>query len=106
MGITKPILVFNPRVESFDKMIYHQLEPTVFTFDMLKTLNSMAKNERQLIKIHLELETGFNRHGFTSDQLDNLITLLRSCPHICVKGIFSHLSSDEENQLTQSNKFK
>jgi len=54
----------------------------------------------------LEFETGFNRHGFTLDQLDNLLVLLRSNSNLRVKGLFSHLSSDLDYQMEQGEKFK
>ena len=37
-GIRIPILVFNPCVESFDKIIHYELEPTIYSMRMLKLL--------------------------------------------------------------------
>ena len=117
-GVTKPILVLNPRIESFDKILHFRLEPTIYKLDMLTKINALLEiltnqdhnnninnnnnnsnnnnnnnnnsnnnNYDHGVDIHIELETGFHRHGFDSDKLGELTdALLRTSSMLRVKG--------------------
>ena len=91
-GIRIPILVFNPCVESFDKIIHYGLEPTIYSMRMLELLIEKANCQEKVVHVHLEFETGFTRHGFRFNQIDEILVLLRekSRPRINFKNIELH----------------
>lgn len=98
-GISMPIMVMNPDVDSFDGMINYKLEPEIYSFRTLNILlkaierNLFGKDEK--VVIHLKLDTGMHRLGFEEEDIDRLIHLLNENPQIHVQSIFSHLAASE-----------
>jgi alanine racemase len=100
-GIKTPIIVMNPDVVDFDRMLEYNLEPEIYSLKILKELLAFAdvsKNKNN-INIHVKLETGMNRLGFVADDLDELIAILLQQNDITVKTIFSHLAASEDVQF-------
>lgn len=95
-GVTTPIIVMNPEIGAFAAMIAYDLEPEVYS---VKELNAFVKVARERncyqYPIHIKLETGMHRHGFMSNDLDELIAVLCGNNVVEVKSVFSHLSSSD-----------
>ncbi len=70
-------MVMNPDEQSFDAIIKHNLEPEIFSFrilDMLeKTIRKSLLPRNKPVKIHIKLDTGMHRLGFTSSDIPELI---------------------------------
>ncbi|MEM6361072.1 MAG: bifunctional UDP-N-acetylmuramoyl-tripeptide:D-alanyl-D-alanine ligase/alanine racemase [Bacteroidota bacterium] len=96
--IRLPIMVMNPSSESFEKLVSHRLEPEIYSLELLRSLITGIQDE---IGIHIKLETGMNRLGFTTDELPELISLLKSNPNIKVKSVFSHLAGSDSPDHTK-----
>lgn len=62
---------------------------TIFTLHQAKLLGEAAKKAGVSAKVHLKVETGFNRLG--TDDIDEMRAILRT-PHLTVEGIYSHLA--------------
>jgi len=95
-GVKTPIMVMNPDYSQSDSIIEYKLEPEVFNLAGLRALKSaLKKYEKTEYPIHLKIDTGMHRLGFIPDQLNALITELKSGEtRIC--SIFSHLAAAEE----------
>ena len=93
-GIHTPIIVMNPDVIDFDRMLENQLEPEIYSLYILREL--IQKLQGKSISIHLKLETGMNRLGFVEADLQDMLSLLQEHPNITVKTIFSHLAASED----------
>ncbi len=91
-GIHLPIMVMNPELDSLPLLCVHDVEPEIFSFKGLEALIRLEK----MPSIHLKIETGMNRLGFTPDQLEDLLTFLSGNPKIRVAGIFTHFSSADD----------
>jgi alanine racemase len=78
-------------------MLEYQLEPEMYSLNILTQLTEKLNGEK--IKIHLKIETGMNRLGFTEHELEELIPLLHQNKNIEVGTVFSHLSGSEEAQF-------
>jgi alanine racemase len=91
--ITLPIMVMNPAEESFSVMIDHHLEPEIYGLRILKSLITSVKDT---CKVHLKVDSGMHRLGFTERDLDEAIRLLRANPRIQVASIFTHLAGSDE----------
>ncbi|NOX87066.1 MAG: bifunctional UDP-N-acetylmuramoyl-tripeptide:D-alanyl-D-alanine ligase/alanine racemase [Chlorobi bacterium] len=102
-GVTLPIMVMNPEEYAFDTMIKYQLEPEIFSFralDMLvKSILRSAIPQNKPVKIHIKLETGMNRLGFTENEIEELILRLKKNPLIYVQSVFSHLAASDKPDL-------
>jgi alanine racemase len=100
-GIHMPIMVMNTENSSFDLLVQYNLEPVVYSFGLLRAFDKWLKKEGVLnFPVHIELETGMQRLGFStepSQELDALIRALKSA-NFKVQSIFSHLAASEEAQ--------
>lgn len=96
-GITLPMMVMNAEVSTFDVLINNNLEPAIFSFNMLKDLDNYLKAEGiKNYPVHLELETGMNRLGFAINELSKLSKELSATPSFRIKSVFTHLAASEE----------
>lgn len=99
-GITVPVMVMNPDEESFDQIIHHNLEPEIYSFRMLDKLEQAIKKnilpKNKPVKVHLKVDSGMHRLGFTEDGAELLIERLAANNMIWVQSVFSHLAASED----------
>ncbi len=93
-NITLPIMVMNPTEEGFSLMMLHNLEPAIYSVNVLHAFTKFLGQRKA--SIHLEVETGLHRLGLGVEDLDQAITILKSNKDIQIKSIFSHLSAADE----------
>jgi alanine racemase len=92
-GITLPILIMNPEEVQFETFERYNLEAEIFNMTNLERLIRSKCN----VGVHLKLETGMNRLGFTESELNEVIKLI-GANTISLKGIFTHFSSSDSNE--------
>lgn len=96
-GITLPIMVMNPEESSFDAIIENNLEPEVYSFELLQSLDAFLQKENlREYPVHVELETGMNRLGFSGSDIEQLAAILFTSSSFRVKSVFSHLAAAED----------
>lgn len=98
-GITLPIMVMNPEVNTLETIIQHDLEPEIYSFSILEDFSSaIRRSGLNEFPGHIKLDTGMNRLGFTADEVEELKTALRAHPELHIKSIFSHLAASYEKK--------
>lgn len=105
-GVQLPILVLNPEVSSFEKLILNRLEPEIYSFQMLDNFIKTLENTRKVYPnlalndypIHIKLDTGMKRLGFELDQIQLLKKRLKKLKNIKIKSIFSHLVGSDASE--------
>lgn len=98
-GITLPVMVMNPDESAFNTLISYDLEPEIYSPGLLHSFEVFLKNEGlSQYPIHIELETGMNRLGFSKEQLPELVGKLQSSS-FKVQSVFSHLVASEDPQF-------
>ncbi|MFN8343741.1 MAG: bifunctional UDP-N-acetylmuramoyl-tripeptide:D-alanyl-D-alanine ligase/alanine racemase [Spirosomataceae bacterium] len=97
-GIELPVMVMNPSPTTFDKLVEYQLEPEIYSLSILEEwLSFMAKKSKDAYPdIHVKLDTGMHRLGFTDADLPSLIQQLQRYPSLRVASVFSHLVGADE----------
>ena len=114
-GINLPIMVMSPEVNSYDNIIKYHLEPEVFSFRNLgfieKAIDNLALPEAHPLNVHIKLDTGMHRLGFSKDELPELIRRIQANPMLHVKSVFSHLATadnpaEDEFTLSQIHNFE
>ena len=64
-GITKPILILGYTSEyQYASLIQHEIEQTVFSYEMAEAISKFAVTMKKEAKIHIKVDTGMNRIGF------------------------------------------
>lgn len=93
-GITMPIMVLNPKVVNYRTLFAYNLEPEIFSFDILNEI--IREGEKYGITdypVHIKLDTGMHRLGFLEKDIPELIDILRHQKVIRPASIFSHLAA-------------
>ena len=103
-GINLPIMVMSPEVNSYDNIIKYHLEPEVFSFRNLDFIEKalQATGVTTPLNVHIKLDTGMHRLGFSLKELPELIRRLQANPLIHVRSTFSHLATadnPEEDEI-------
>lgn len=98
-GITLPIMVMNPEETTFDALVQYGLQPEIYSFELLQSFDDFLRREgQQQFPVHIELETGMNRLGFSTADMQQLAERLKkSC--CSVQSVFSHLVASEDPKL-------
>jgi len=98
-GIHLPIMVMNPEESAFDAIVENNLEPELYSFDILIAFDRFLQQEGlQQYPVHIEVETGMNRLGFAVDEMKALGACLLDSPSCKVQSVFSHLAASEETR--------
>lgn len=99
-GIILPIMVMNPELRSFEVMIQYNLEPDIYSLNLLEkfseTLALLRHNSNEKYNIHLELETGMNRLGFNKEDITELTERIKLNSQLQIASVFSHLVASED----------
>ncbi|MCX6726820.1 MAG: alanine racemase [Candidatus Shapirobacteria bacterium] len=85
-----------------DPQNYSVWKKLPFTFTVYDIASLKALNEHQPgAKIHIKLDTGMCRLGIQKQAIPEFISVLKTCPHLQVEGIYSHLSqADNPKKIT------
>ena len=98
-GITLPIIVLNPSFGTYELMIEYNLEPEIFNFSGLdEFVKVLDRSGVGAYPIHIKIDSGMHRLGFTNDEVDELTVKLKKYYNIKVQSIFSHLAASEDNE--------
>ncbi len=98
-GITSSILVLHPQTVNFESVVERCLEPNIYSPLMLERFIAFAeKNKLADYPIHIKINSGMNRVGFTPEEALNIPTILQKTKAVKVKSIFSHLAASEDVQ--------
>ena len=106
-GINLPIMVMSPEVNSYDNIIKYHLEPEVFSFRNLALIEKALEvtGVTAPLNVHVKLDTGMHRLGFSLKELPELIRRIQANPLIHVRSVFSHLATadnPDEDEFTMS----
>lgn len=97
-GISVPIIVMNPESDGFTNIIDYNLEPEIYSFNILKRfIKTVERSVSGHVSIHLKIDTGMKRLGFCDIEIDKLIGELKKTDKIKIKSIFSHLAGTDES---------
>jgi alanine racemase len=96
-GIRLPIMVMNAEPYAFDKLIEHNLEPELYSFPLLDAFEQhLRKENTSQYPVHIEMETGMNRLGFSLNEVDRLAEMIIASDSFVVRSVFSHFAASDE----------
>lgn len=95
-GIHLPIMVMNAAPIDFAALLEYNLEPVLYSLTMYHQFDRFVRQEGlSQVPVHIELETGMNRLGFSGHELETLLHVLPDS--VCkVQSVFSHLAASED----------
>lgn len=110
-GITLPIMVMNPAPETFTTLLDYDLEPEIYSLRLLhewaifvsaagaQPAKNTAAVAQKIPGMHLKIDTGMHRLGFTEPELPAVLAFLKEHPELNVAAMFSHLVGADEAQF-------
>jgi len=110
-GIKKPILVLSYTSPlQYGELIDNEITATIYNLDDAKQLSESAKSIGKIAKVHIGVDTGMGRIGFTADEkgADNVKTI-SLLENLELEGLFSHYACadiyDKTDALQQTELF-
>jgi alanine racemase len=96
-GVAAPILVLGhtPAADA-ERVVALGLEPAVGARELVEALSAAARRRGVEIALHLEVESGLNRHGLSPGAAVELAERARALPGVRVKALFTHFAAAEE----------
>ncbi|MDN3588854.1 bifunctional UDP-N-acetylmuramoyl-tripeptide:D-alanyl-D-alanine ligase/alanine racemase [Pedobacter aquatilis] len=95
-GITLPIMVMSPEVSAFEAIIKHNLEPEIYSLEILNSFLNVLSDYDFNYPVHIKIDSGMHRLGFDSSEIEELSKILEDSQRIKVQSIFSHLVASGE----------
>jgi len=96
-GIHLPVMIMNPEESTFDAIVENDLEPDIYSFELLHQFDSYLKRVGlQQYPVHIEIETGMNRLGFDTADVKKLGRIITQTDSFKVRSVFSHLAGSED----------
>ena len=99
-SITMPIIVLNPNGVNYKAMFQYRLEPELYNLDMgWELIKEGKKYGVKDFPVHIKIDSGMHRLGFTREELPQLIEMLKGQSVIKPASVFTHLAvADEPEQ--------
>lgn len=99
-GITSHIMVMNPDPYSLRSLLEYDLEPEIYSHDILNYFISETKRSGVSdYPVHIKLDTGMHRLGFTEKDIESMTETLVNCRSLRVASVFSHLAASNDKEL-------
>ena len=104
-NIDKPILILGYTDPSdYELLLRYDVRPAMYEVDDAQKLSDLAVSMNTKAKIHIKVDTGMGRIGFTCDE-DGVknIEKISQMPGIEIEGIFTHYAKADELDKTAAN---
>ena len=96
-GIKTKIIVANPGIKSYQKIIESKLDVVLYNNKLLD-LYCLNKNKTS---VHIKFNTGMNRYGFNENEVESIVSRLEKNPHLHLSSICSHLAFSNNKKNPQ-----
>jgi len=98
-GITAPILVFGLITPGqLDQALDLDLTPAVFDLEQAAALASLAGRRHKPAGVHLKVDTGMGRLGFSPDRPEDILRAA-GLPGLSLAGVFTHFATADDDRL-------
>lgn len=100
-GITAPILLLGERtLEELPWLPERQLTPCIGSIVLAQDWNAQASRLGRRLQVHLKINTGMNRFGFSWREAKRWIPALAQLKHLEWAGVLSHFAQSDETDKT------
>lgn len=105
-GIQKPILVLGCIFpDQYMEMLDNEIRMNVYTEEMAREIANMARREGKTAYLHIKLDTGMGRLGFSiGEESVEAITRISKLSHVKMEGVFTHFAKADEKDKTFTKK--
>ena len=94
-NIKEPILVFYPQMGQLEKLIEYNLEPALYSLEIIKAFISLLKKKKiTTYPVHIKCNTGLNRIGLSYEEFIYFLKEIDTSS-LDIKSVYSHLGASE-----------
>src|SRR6266403_1591345 len=96
-GVRKPILVLTSFVSGEEsRLVKHDLTAVIHRCEQLAVLDrAAARHGKKRVPFHLKIDTGMNRLGIATSDVECFARQLAKCKHLRLGGVMTHFASSE-----------
>lgn len=100
-GIDAPILLmgYTPPGGA-EAVVRWQLTPSLMTAEFAQALSVQAGLNRQVVPVHVKIDTGMSRYGLMPDEVLEFLHFLKTLPGIRLEGMFTHFATADSLDQT------
>lgn len=99
-GIKKDILLLSPAGDATEaeRLLAYGIVLTISSYAAASTINGAARNRGEKARVHIKINTGMNRYGFSSYDAfsGRLSEFIKREENIFVEGIYSHFYNQSD----------
>jgi len=100
--IKAPILVVGAvPVWAFETAVLNNISISIFNESHISACKEVFDRTGKKAKVHIKIDTGMNRIGVRSEEAIDFINFVKELDFIEFEGVFTHLSSAEEIDITK-----
>lgn len=108
--IENEILMLSPTIikKELQLLIENDITLTVGNNEELKIIEEIAEEcEKEEVKVHLKIDTGFARYGFLYTDIKNILSIFENAQRVKIVGTYTHFSKPINEKWTsiQFNRF-
>lgn len=82
-------------------LLEHQLTPVIHSVGTLQLWNTLSKNSRQPLAVHLKIDTGMTRLGVTLQTLPSILNAFQQSKQVKLEGVLTHLAWQKDQKYTR-----
>jgi len=95
-GITAPILILGYTPEQdYQTLVKHRITQAIYQVRQAELLNEVAQSQKTKVKVHIKIDTGMGRLGFSVQESVEAIEKIARLGNVEIEGIFSHLAMSD-----------
>ena len=97
-GFMLPVLVLGSVHTSLaSDMVKYDISAAITNEILARAMSTAATSQNKIAKLHIKLDTGMSRLGFSCDEIGiKKIKEISTLPNICLEGLFSHFSCADQ----------
>lgn len=97
-GIKTPILImgYTP-VREAHSLSENSITQCIYSTEYAEALSQEAQRAGETVKVHLKLDTGMSRLGFSADDIEEIVAACK-LPSLEYEGVFTHFAVSDEGE--------
>lgn len=96
-GFTRSVLVCGYADGAIEDAIANNIDLVMHDYASLSRYQAAAQKTGKTVYVHIKVDTGLNRLGFTAQEALAVILSLQKSEQVFIKGIFSHFADSDAN---------
>lgn len=103
-GIKEEILLLSPIIikKELQLLIENDITLTVDSLEEMNLIEKISENsEKEFIKAHIKIDTGFGRYGFLYTDKEKILEVFNNSNKLKIDGVFTHFSKPNDEKWTR-----